>query len=418
VELARALRHRNYRLFFVGQGTSLVGTWITRVATSWLVYRLTGSALLLGVVGFAGQIPTFLLAPFAGVLVDRWSRHRVLVVAQVLSMIQSALLAGFALAKTITVWHVAVLVAFQGLVNAFDTPARQAFVVEMVENRGDLPNAIALNSSMVNAARLVGPAIAGVLIAAFGEGWCFAIDAVSYVAVIASLLMMRVAPKPRRPRAHVLRELADGMRYAAAHVDIRAALLLLAFVSLVGMPYTVLLPIFASHVMHGGPHTLGALTGASGLGAIAGALWLASRKDVVGIARVMMLGGASFGLGLVAFGVSHWLWLSIPLLVIVGGGMMITMAASNTLIQTRVDEDKRGRVMSFYTMAFFGMTPFGSLAGGVLADRFGAQATVVVGGLATLVAVSFFAFARGTSDASDDLTRDDPSSTNEHDSTN
>jgi len=395
VQLGRALRHRNYRLFFVGQGTSLVGTWITRVATSWLVYRLTGSALLLGLVGFAGQIPTFLLAPFAGVLVDRWSRHRVLVATQVLSMIQSTLLAGFALAKTITVWHVIVLVAFQGLVNAFDTPARQAFVVEMVEDRADLPNAIALNSSMVNAARLVGPAIAGVLIAAVGEGVCFAIDAVSYLAVIASLLAMRVARKPPRAKdSRVLRELADGLRYAASHRAIRSALLLLALVSLVGMPYTVLLPIFARSVLGGGPHTLGALTGASGLGAIAGALWLASRKDIVGLSRVIIAGGALFGAGLVAFGLSRWLWLSLPLLVVSGGGMMITMAATNTLIQTRVEEDKRGRVMSFYTMAFFGMTPFGALAGGVLGDRIGAPATVVAGGVAMLVAVLAFASLR------------------------
>ena len=395
MQLGRALRHRNYRLFFVGQGTSLVGTWITRVATSWLVYRLTGSALLLGLVGFAGQIPTFLLAPFAGVLVDRWSRHRVLVATQVLSMIQSTLLAGFALAKTITVWHVIVLVAFQGLVNAFDTPARQAFVVEMVEDRADLPNAIALNSSMVNAARLVGPAIAGVLIAAVGEGVCFAIDAVSYLAVIASLLAMRVARKPPRAKdSRVLRELADGLRYAASHRAIRSALLLLALVSLVGMPYTVLLPIFARSVLGGGPHTLGALTGASGLGAIAGALWLASRKDIVGLSRVIIAGGALFGAGLVAFGLSRWLWLSLPLLVVSGGGMMITMAATNTLIQTRVEEDKRGRVMSFYTMAFFGMTPFGALAGGVLGDRIGAPATVVAGGVAMLVAVLAFASLR------------------------
>jgi MFS family permease len=395
VQVGRALRHRNYRLFFVGQGTSLVGTWITRVATSWLVYRLTGSALLLGVVGFAGQIPTFLLASFAGVAVDRWSRHRVLVAAQTLSMVQSALLAVFALTKTITVWHVIALVAFQGLINAFDTPARQAFVVEMVETREDLPNAIALNSSMVNAARLIGPSIAGVLIVAVGEGWCFAIDAVSYLAVIASLLMMRVARKPlRAEQSHVLDELLDGFRYVAAHLEIRAALLLLALVSLVGMPYVVLLPIFAKTVLHGGAHTLGALTAASGLGAIAGALWLASRKTVDGIARIVAAGGAVFGVGLMALGGSHWVWLSLPIMVVTGAGMMVQMAASNTLIQTLVEEDKRGRVMSFYTMAFFGMTPFGSLAGGVLADRVGAPATVVVGGVATLVAVAAFAARR------------------------
>ncbi|HEY1954284.1 MAG TPA: MFS transporter [Polyangiaceae bacterium] len=395
MHVGRALRHRNYRLFFAGQGTSLVGTWITRVATSWLVYRLTGSALLLGVVGFAGQLPTFLLAPFAGVLVDRWSRHRVLVVAQVLSMLQSALLAFFALTKTITVWHVLALVAFQGLINAFDTPARQAFVVDMVEDRADLSNAIALNSSMVNGARLIGPSIAGVLIAAFGEGWCFAIDAVSYVAVIVSLLMMVVTPKPpRTKKSRVLEELGEGFRYAARHVEIRSVLLLLAVVSLVGMPYMVLMPIFASKVLHGGPHTLGALTAASGAGAITGALWLASRKDETGIKRIIVLGGVTFGAGLIALGASHWVWLSLTLMLATGGGMMIQMAGSNTLIQTCVDEDKRGRVMSFYTMAFFGMAPFGSLAAGVLADRIGAQGTVIAGGIATLIAVAAFKLVR------------------------
>ena len=392
MQLGRALRHRNYRLFFVGQGTSLVGTWITRVATSWLVYRLTGSALLLGVTGFAGQLPTFLIAPFAGVLVDRWSRYRVLVVTQVLSMLQSALLAAFAFGRAITVWHVLALVALQGLINAFDTPARQAFVVEMVEDRQDLPNAIALNSSMVNAARLVGPSVAGVLIAAFGEGWCFAIDAVSYVAVVASLLMMRIAPRPpRTATSRVLEELSEGFRYVARHVEIRSVLLLLALVSLVGMPYMVLLPIFAQKILHGGPHTLGALTAASGLGAIGGALWLASRKDVVGIERVIVLGGATFGVGLVALGLSRFVWSSIAIMVVTGAGMMVQMAASNTLIQTRVHEDKRGRVMSFYTMAFFGMAPFGSLASGMLAHAIGAPTTVIAGGVATVLAVSAFA---------------------------
>jgi MFS family permease len=405
VRLGRALRHRNYRLFFVGQGTSLVGTWITRVATAWLVYRLTGSALLLGVVGFAGQLPTFLLAPFAGVAVDRWSRHRVLVVAQVLSMIQSALLAFFALTKTITVWHVLALVAFQGFVNAFDTPARQAFVVEMVESREDLPNAIALNSTIVNLARLIGPSIAGVLIAAFGEGWCFAIDAASYVAVIASLVMMRIAPRPPRGvEKKVLADLADGFRYASSHRTIRSVLLLLALASLVGMPYMVLLPVFAKQILHGGPHTFGALTAASGVGAIGGALWLASRRDVAGIERVIKIAGTVFGGGLVAFGLSPWVWLSFAMMIATGAGMMIQMASSNTLIQTIVSEDMRGRVMSFYTMAFFGMVPFGSLAAGVLADRIGVQATVAAGGVATLCAVVVFA-SRNRADALSSIAR-------------
>ena len=288
--MVRALQHRNYRLFFTGQSVSLIGTWMTRIATSWLVYRLTGSALLLGLVGFAGQIPTFLLAPFAGVLVDRWDRHRLLVVTQVLAMLQSAALAALTLAGVINIWHVLALSLFQGLINAFDMPARQAFVVEMVEKREDLPNAIALNSSMVNAARLLGPSIGGVIIAAVGEGWCFPIDAVSYLAVIASLLLMRIAAAPAgeaRGDPGCSRSCATGGRYVAGSPPIRSILLLLALVSLVGMPYTVLMPVFASKILHGGPHTLGFLMAATGVGALLGALFLASRRSVLGLGRVV-----------------------------------------------------------------------------------------------------------------------------------
>jgi MFS family permease len=389
--MGRALRHRNYRLFFFGQGISLIGTWLTRVATSWLVYRLTGSALLLGTVGFAGQIPTFLLAPIAGVIVDRSDRHRILVVTQALAMVQSALLAFFALTHTITVGHVLVLSVLQGVINAFDTPARQAFVVEMVESRDDLPNAIALNSSMVNAARLLGPSVAGVLIAAVGEGYCFLIDAVSYVAVIASLLLMHVQERARREeRSRVLVELREGFRYVASSPPIRSILLLLALVSFAGMPYAVLMPIFAADVLGGGPHTLGMLMAASGVGAVAGALWLASRRSVLGLGRVLTLAGAVFGAGLLGFSVSRSVLLSLVLMMATGGGMMVHMAASNTLLQTLVDEDKRGRVMSFYTMAFFGMAPFGSLAAGWLGGRIGAPATVRLGGLITLLGVAIF----------------------------
>ncbi|APR81737.1 transporter, putative [Minicystis rosea] len=389
--MGRALRHRNYRLFFFGQGISLIGTWLTRVATSWLVYRLTGSALLLGLVGFAGQIPTFLLAPIAGVLVDRWDRHRILVATQVLAMVQSGLLAYFALRGTITVTHVLVLSVAQGIINAFDTPARQAFVVEMVDTRDDLPNAIALNSSMVNAARLLGPSVAGVLIAAVGEGYCFLIDAVSYVAVILSLLMMVVKPRaPAAAASRVLAELAEGFRYVATFAPIRAILLLLALVSLAGMPYVVLMPVFAAQVLGGGPHTLGLLMAASGIGAVAGALWLASRSSVVGLGRTLSIAGTLFGAGLVAFSLSRWVSVSLLFMVITGGGMMVHMAASNTLLQTIVDEDKRGRVMAFYTMAFFGMAPFGSLAAGWLGEHIGAPATVRLGGFVTLGGVALF----------------------------
>src|SRR4051812_1612398 len=304
--MLRALGHKNYRLFFSGQSVSLVGTWMTRVATSWLVYRLTGSALLLGVVGFAGQIPSFLLAPIAGVLVDRWDRHRLLVVTQVLAMLQSLALAALTLTGTIRIWHVVALSVFQGLVNAFDMPARQAFVVEMVETRADLPNAIALNSSMVNGARLVGPSVAGVLIAWVGEGWCFAADGISYVAVIASLMAMRLTPREIAPRgsANVLKQLREGFAYAAGFAPIRNMLLLLALVSLVGMPYTVLMPVFANEILGGGPYALGWLMAASGVGALAGAMLLASRRSVLGLGKFIPLMAAAFGFGLVAFSFS------------------------------------------------------------------------------------------------------------------
>ena len=379
--MVRALAHRNYRLFFAGQGVSLVGTWITRVATSWLVYRLTGSAAVLGIVGFAGQIPTFLLAPLAGVWVDRWTRYRVLVVTQVLSMMQSFALAGLALSGTITVTRILLLSAFQGVINAFDTPARQAFVVEMVEDRADLPNAIALNSSMVNGARLLGPSVAGVLIAVAGEGWCFLLDGVSYLAVIMSLMMMRLAgAAPRGREKRVLLELRDGLRYAFGFAPIRSVLLLITLISVMGMPYTVLMPVIADQVLHGGPHTLGFLMGATGVGALGGAVYLASRRSVLGLGRVIAASAMLFGCGLIAFSLSRTLALSLVLMVVTGTGFMVQLASSNTVIQTIVREDMRGRVMAFYTMAFMGTAPFGSLLAGGLAARVGAPRTILLGG--------------------------------------
>jgi MFS family permease len=392
--MVRALHHRNYRLFFTGQSVSLIGTWMTRIATSWLVYRLTGSALLLGLVGFAGQIPSFLLAPFAGVLIDRWNRHRLLVVTQILAMLQSAALAALTLAGVINIWHVLALSLFQGVINAFDMPARQSFVVEMVEKREDLPNAIALNSSMVNAARLLGPSIGGVIIAAVGEGWCFTLDAISYLAVIASLLLMRLAaraPRVKSREARMLQELRTGWRYVSGSPPIRSILLLLALVSLVGMPYTVLMPVFASKILHGGPHTLGFLMAATGVGALSGAVFLANRRSVVGLGRVIPMMSALFGAGLIGFSLSRTLWLSLLLLLVTGIGFMVQMSASNTLLQTLVDDDKRGRVMSFYTMSIMGVTPFGSLMAGGLAHRFGAPHTLLIGGIGCLLAAAWFA---------------------------
>lgn len=387
----RALRHRNFRLFFGGQSISLIGTWMTRVATSWLVYRLTGSALLLGTVSFAGQIPTFLLAPFAGVWIDRLDRRKVLVWTQTLSMVQSLLLAGMTLSGLITIPWLLTISVMQGLINAFDMPARQAFLVKMVEDRRDLGNAIAINSSMVNVARLIGPSLAGMLIAVTSEGWCFLIDGISYLAVIASLLMMRLNVEVVEPRVtSTLTELKAGWTYVSEFVPIRTILLLFAVISLMGMPFVVLMPIFAARVLHGGPHTLGFLMGAMGVGALASALSLAARKSVRGLVRMIPISAAVFGLGLIGFGLSHWFWLSMVMVLIAGMGMMQGMASSNTVIQTIVSDDKRGRVMSYYTMAFMGMAPFGSLLAGTMAHKVGAPWTVAMNGAAVLLGAAWF----------------------------
>ena len=392
-QLTRALRSRNFRLFFGGQSISLVGTWITRVATSWLVYRLTGSLFLLGIVGFCGQIPTLVLSPFTGVLVDRWSRHRLLVVTQVLSMLQSLALAVLVFSDRITVPWILILQVAQGVINTFDTPARQAFVVEMVEDRADLPNAIALNSSMVNASRIIGPSIGGVVIAAVGEGWCFMADAISYLAVIASLLAMTVQERDHPPRTTSAREeLVDGFRYVSRFLPVRSALTLLALISLLGMPYTVLMPAIATNLLHGGAHTLGFLMTASGVGALAGALFLASRRSVLGLGRAMSLSAAVFGVGLVLFSLSRVLWLSLIILPVVGAGMMITMASTNTIVQTIIEEKMRGRVMAFYTMAFLGTAPIGSLLAGWVAERIGSEYTILGGGVGCILAGGWFAW--------------------------
>jgi MFS family permease len=389
--VGRALRHPNYRLFFTGQSISLIGTWLTKVATSWLVYRLTGSAWLLGVLAFAGQIPTFLLAPLAGVLVDRWDRYRVLLATQTLAMIQSAVLATLALGGVIRVWEVLALNVLQGLIDAFDMPVRQSMVVRMVDDRADLPNAIALNSSMVNGARLLGPAIAGLLIAAVGEGWCFFIDAVSYAAVILSVLLMHLDTRSHAPKTtRVLHEMAEGFRYVSGSAPIRALLLLLAVSGLAGRPFAVLLPVIAREVMHGGAGTLGILQATAGVGALAGALYLASRTSVLGLGRVVVTSAALFGIGLVAFSRAHALWLAMPLLFLAGTGMMLQTAASNTIIQTIVEEDKRGRVMSLLAMSLFGTVPLGSLIAGALATRIGADNTIFLGGAICFVAAGLF----------------------------
>jgi MFS family permease len=387
----RALRNRNFRLYFLGQGTSLMGTWMTRLATSWLVYRLTHSALLLGVVSFAGQIVTFLLGPVAGVWVERLNRRKLLVWTQAAAAVQSLALAALTLAHVINLWEIIALAALQGLINALDMPGRQSFLVQMVDDREDLPNAIAINSSMVNAARLVGPAVAGVVVAAFGEGWCFLIDGLSYFAVIASLLMMRIsAQEARRHGTSMLEQMREGWDYVRGFRPIRVILTVFALASLMGWPYAVLLPIFAGQVLHGGPHTLGWLTGASGVGALVSAASLAVRKSVVGLTRMIQVATAMFGAGLILFGLSHTLWLSLVLMLFVGFGMMQTAAAVNTVVQSLVAEDKRGRVMSYYTMAFVGSAPFGSLLAGALAHKIGAPHTVMITGACTLVGALWF----------------------------
>jgi len=388
----RALRHRNFRLFFGGQTISLIGTWMTRIATAWLVYRLTHSALLLGTVSFAGQIPTFLFAPFAGVWVDRLNRRRVLVWTQSLAMVQSLALAALTLSGHITIHWILALSVTQGFINAFDMPGRQSFMVQMVGNRADLSNAIAINSSMVNMARLIGPSLAGLVIAATNEGWCFLIDGISYIAVIASLLMMRIeVGAVRRAATSVFTELKEGWSYVSGFLPIRTILLLFAVVSLMGMPFVVLMPIFAAQVLHGGPHTLGFLMGAMGVGALISALSLAARRNVRGLIRMIPIAATVFGLGLIGFGLSRVTWLSMIMVFVAGMGMMQGMASSNTIIQTLVVEDKRGRVMSYYTMAFMGMAPFGSLLAGTMANAMSAPWTVIINGsVVVLGAIWFF----------------------------
>ncbi len=391
--ILRALESRNYRLFFFGQGLSLIGTWMTQTATIWLVYQLTGSALLLGVVGFAQQIPNFVLSPFAGVLVDRWNRRRTLVITQVLSMIQSLALAGLSFSGHIQVWHIIVLSLFQGCINAFDLPTRQIFVVELVERRENLSNAIALNSSLFSGARLVGPAIAGLVIAAVGTSTCFMIDGVSYLAVIAGLLAMRVRPRQvlqTQESGSILKKLTEGFRYAFGFPPIRSILLLIALVSLAGMPYTVLVPIFATNILKGGSETLGFLMAASGLGALISAVYLSSRSTIVGLGKLIAIAPAIFGAALIVFSQSRVLWLSLLSMFVLGSSLILQSTSSNTILQTIVEEDKRGRVMSLYTIAFISMATFGNLLAGTLANHIGAPTTLVFGGIACIAGSLYF----------------------------
>jgi MFS family permease len=371
-------RHRNYRLFFVGQLISLVGFWMQAIAQSWLVYRLTDSPMLLGLVSFAGQAPMLLITPFAGVFADRLPRQRILFVTQIAMMSCASVFAILALTGVIHVWHIVLIAALSGTANAFDVPTRQSFTVEMV-GREDLPKAIALNSIMFNAARLVGPAIAGVLVAAIGEGWCVALNAVSYIAVLTSLSMMKVAPQPPREHNHPLADLRDGFAYVTTHPETRTLLLLLATSSLFGTSYLTLMPVFARDVLHGSSDLLGYLMSAVGAGALTGAIVI-SRFPRPLLRVVPYAASALFGGALVLFSQSAFIWLSILLLVPAGFGMMAMGVATNTLIQSSIDDNMRGRVMAYYVMSFIGMVPISALLAGWVSHHIGAPMTLAIGG--------------------------------------
>jgi MFS family permease len=378
----RSLQYRNYLLFFSGQSISLIGTWTQRIATPWLVYRMTGSPVLLGLVAFAGQIPTLIISPYAGVITDRIDRYRLLMATQVMAMLQAFILCMLFFTHIIQVWHIVILGIFLGIINAFDVPARQSLVIKMVEKKEDLGNAIALNSSMVNAARLIGPSVAGLIIAYFGEGFCFLINGLSYIFVITSLSFIKFQRDiPLETGKNILQEFKDGFHYTFSHVIIRPLILLLALVCLVGMPYTVLMPIFAGKVLHGSSHTFGFMMAATGVGALVGSLYMASRKKIEGLEKLIPVAAFLFGAGLIAFSFSRNVYISLFLLLFTGLGMIFQMAASNTIIQTFVEENKRGRVMSFYTMAFVGTAPFGSIIAGWSANIIGAPYTLAIGGL-------------------------------------
>jgi MFS family permease len=388
-ETFRALRHRNYKLFFSGQLISLIGTWMDQVAESWLVYRLTGSSLLLGTVAFSSQIPVFLLAPIGGAVADRYDRRRILIATQSSMMALTFVLAWLTLSHHVQIWQVATLAALTGVVNAFDLPARQAFIVDMV-SRADLVNAIALNSSMFNGARIIGPALAGIVVAAIGEGWCFFANGISFIAVIVGLILMKIERPRHAIEGSALENIVEGFRFVAGTGPVRALMLLLGVVSFTAMPYAVLMPVFADQILHGGPRALGVLMGSSGIGALCGALTLAMRKTLRGLTVWVAISCAGFGAMLLLFSFSRFLWLSAVLLVPAGFFMMIQMASSNTLIQSMVPDRLRGRVMSVYAMTFMGMAPFGALLAGSVAHNIGAPWTVAIGGVVSVVGAFVF----------------------------
>jgi MFS family permease len=387
----RTLQYRNYRLFFIGQFISLIGTWMQQIAVSWLVYQMTHSVFLLGLVGFVSQLPTLVITPFAGVWSDRFNRYRMLIMTQTLSMIQAIVLAILVLSGVISVWQIILLSLFIGCVNAIDMPTRQSFVIHMIDDRKDLSNAIALNSAMFNAARFLGPFIAGVLIAIVGEGICFLINGLSYIAVILALLAMNVSNmKIGFKKSSVIEELKDGFTYVFGDQKIKSILLLVALTSIMGVPFIVLMPAFAKDILHGGAHTLGFLMSALGGGALMGAFYLAARTDVKGLRKIINLAALLFGIGLIGLSLSNYLWISLLMTFIAGFGMMVQVASSNTWLQTNIDDNKRGRVMSFYVVSFMGMAPFGSLLAGSMAGAIGVSNTIFIGGTACVLSAIFF----------------------------
>jgi MFS family permease len=390
--IIRSFKYRNYRLFFMGQSISLIGTWMQRLAIGWLAYKLKDSALILGIVAFSGQIPALFLTPFGGVIADSYNKHKILIITQTLAMVQAFVLALLVMNGHITIWLLMLLNICLGVINSFDMPTRQSFVIELIDNKDDLGNAIALNSSMVNFARLAGPTLAGFIVAAFGEGMCFLIDAISYLAVIASLLLMKIVPRVTPKKAPALLRLKTGFQYAFGIEPIKYIILLISLVSLTATPYMVLMPIFAKDVLHGGPKTLGFLMGSAGTGALIGAIYLASRKSVSGLGKMIVFATILFGLSLGLFSFSRIIWLSEGLLLLAGMGMMVHMAASNTILQTIVSDDMRGRVMSLYSTAFIGISPIGSLLAGGLANKIGAPATLTIGGSICIISAIAFAY--------------------------
>jgi MFS family permease len=389
----RSLKYKNFQLYFYGQTISLVGTWIQRIATPWLVYDMTHSVFLLGLLGFLGQLPTFLIAPFAGVYVDRWDKYKLLILTQIVAMIQALALAIFYLTGNLQIWLIIFLNIILGVVNAFDTPARQSFLVEIIEKKEDLGNAIALNSSMVNIARLIGPSIAGILIAITGEGMCFLINALSYIAVIISLLLMKFQKKETisSRKKDLFQEMKEGWQYSFNYLPIKSVLILLTIISLMGMPYTILLPDFAKIYLNGNANLFGFLMGASGAGAFIGAIYLAAKKNIAGLINITYLSSFIFGGGLIVLAISRNIYLSMILMMLTGLGMMLQIATSNTLVQTLVQNEKRGRVMSLYTMAFMGTAPFGSLMAGSIAKHIGTPNTLIISGVACIFGGLYYA---------------------------